>query len=251
MSKDEKEMKLEKYSKNYVVRSYECDCNNNLRILTLMNILQDIADENASLLGFGLDFCINSGLTWVGTNYVLDIDRLPKIHENIKIETWPSARNKFSAYRDFEVFGEDNKSIIKASSEWALISLERRRPVSVIDNMPIKEVVDARAVDVEFSKIAEVQEFDSQYKFRVRFDDIDINKHINNAVYILWASEAVDSKFRLEHSPSKISINFKKEGFIGEKVMVITEQKDNNSLHSIRTYGENERELARVSIDWK
>ena len=47
------------------------------------------------------------------------------------------------------------------------------------------------------------------------------------------------------------SSNFRKEGFIGEKVMVITEQTDNSSLHSIRTYGNDERELARVSIEWK
>lgn len=244
-------MIVEKYSKNYTIRSYECDCNNNLRILTLMNILQDIADENASLLGFGLDFCINNGLTWVGTNYILEIDRLPKIHENIKIVTWPSARNKFSAYRDFEVFGEDNQSIIRATSEWALISLARRRPISVVDNLPIKEIVASRSIDTDFPKIPEVQEFENQYKFRVRFDDIDINKHINNAVYILWASEAVDSAFRLSNNPAKISVNFKKEGFIGEKVMVITEQKDGNSLHSIRTYGDSERELARVQIEWK
>lgn len=251
MSKGKKQMILEKYAKQYTIRSYECDCNNNLRILTLMNILQDIADENAGLLGFGLDFCINNGLTWVGTNYILEIDRLPKIHETIKIVTWPSARNKLSAYRDFEVFGEDNKSIIKATSEWALISLARRRPVSVIDNLPIKDIVEFRAIDTDFPKIPEVEEFENQYKFRVRFDDIDINKHINNAVYILWACEAVDSQFRLSHSPAKISINFKKEGFIGEKIMVVTEQKSANSLHSIRTYGEDERELARVQIEWK
>lgn len=244
-------MSLEKHTKQYTIRSYECDCNNNLRILTLMNILQDIADENAALLGFGLDFCIKNGLTWVGTNYALEINRLPKIHENIKIVTWPSARNKFSAYRDFEVFGEDDQSIIKASSEWALISLAKRRPVSVLDNLPIKDIVESRAIETDFPKIPDVEAFEDQYKFRVRFDDIDINKHINNAVYILWASEAVDSEFRLNNVPAEIKINFKKEGFIGEKVMVITERNNKNSLHSIRTYGNDERELARVAIKWK
>lgn len=244
-------MKVEKYTKLYNIRSYECDCNNNLRILTLINIFQDIADENAALLGFGLDFCISNGLTWVGTNYMLEIERLPKIHENIKIVTWPSARKKFSVYRDFEVFGEDGQSIIRATSEWALISLARRRPVSVEENLPIKEVVEARAIDTDFPKISEVEEFENQYKFRVRFDDIDINKHINNAVYILWACEAVESEFRLNHSPARISINFKKEGFIGEKIMVITEQTEKISLHSVRTYGDDERELARVAIEWK
>ena len=67
----------------------------------------------------------------------------------------------------------------------------------------------------------------------------------------MWACEAVESQFRLKHNPAKISINFKKEGYIGEKVMVVTEQKGKNSLHSIRIYGENERELARVAIEWK
>ena len=85
-------MKISKYSKQYSVRSYECDRNNNLRILTLMNILQDIADVNATELGFGLDFCIQNGMTWVGANYVLEINRLPNIHEDITIETWPSAK---------------------------------------------------------------------------------------------------------------------------------------------------------------
>ena len=242
---------MEKYYKLYNIRSYECDSNNNLRILTLINIFQDIADENAALFGFGLDFCISSGLTWVGTNYMLEIDRLPKMHENIKIETWPSAIKKFSAYRDFEVFGEDGQSIIRATSEWALISVARRRPVSVVENIPMKEVLENRAIETDFPKIPEVEEFDDQYKFRVRFDDIDLNKHINNAVYILWACEAVEAEFRLKHNPAKISINFKKEGFIGEKIMVITEQKDKSSLHSVRTYGDSERELARVAIEWK
>ena len=164
MQKDKKEMKMEKYTKLYTIRSYECDCNNNLRILTLMNIFQDIADENAALFGFGLDFCINSNFTWVGANYMLEIDRLPKMHENIKIVTWPSGCNKFTAYRDFEVFGEDNKSIIRATSEWVLISQERRRPVSVLDNLPIREVVDCRAIDTDFPKIPEVEEFEEQYK---------------------------------------------------------------------------------------
>ena len=86
-----------KYKKQYNVRSYECDRNNNLRILTLMNILQDIADDNAASLGFGLDFCIQNGMTWVGSNYILEIERLPKIHENIvtRAYIWNLYVNKY------------------------------------------------------------------------------------------------------------------------------------------------------------
>ncbi len=245
-------MQAKKYRKEYNIRSYECDRNNNLRILTLMNILQDMADDDAARLGFGLKFCIEHGMTWVGTNYALEIDRLPKIHENIAIETWPSAKNKLSAYRDYEVFGEDGSSIIRASSQWVLINLEKWRPISVMDNMPQHLPLNERALDTDFPKISEITDGDSQFKFRVRFDDIDLNKHINNAVYILWAAEAVEPEFRLAHNPARIDINFRKEGYMGEKIMVTTKMDSNKSYHSIRTYdSDNERELARAVIEWK
>ncbi len=241
-----------KLSKLYNVRSYECDRNNNLRILTLMNILQDMADIDAAQRGFGLQFCIDNGMTWVGSNYALEIVRLPKIHENITIESWPSAINKLSAYRDFEIFGEDGESIVKASSQWVLIDLKRWRPISVEENMPYHTPITERAIETDFPKIAEITEGDSQFKFRVRFDDIDLNKHINNAVYILWACEAVEPEFRLAHDPAKIEINFRKEGYMGEKIMVTTKMDGLRSYHSIRTYdSENERELARAIIEWK
>jgi medium-chain acyl-[acyl-carrier-protein] hydrolase len=244
-------MQTMKYSKTYTIRSYECDRNNHLRILTLMNIFQDMADDDATERGFGLDFCLQTGRTWMGSNYALEIGRLPNIHETIRIETWPSAKNKLSAYRDFEVFGEDGQSIIKASSQWILIDLARKRPISVADNMPWHQPLEERALATDFPKLPEVLRIDERFKFRVRFDDIDLNRHINNAVYILWATESVDEEFRLAHNPAKISINFRKEGYIGEKIEVLTEQENLSTIHSIRTYdAENVRELARVTIDW-
>ena len=245
-------MEPTKYSKQYNIRSYECDRNNNLRILTLMNIFQDMADDDAARLGFGLQFCIANGMTWVGTNYALEIDRLPKMHETITIETWPSAKSKLSAYRDYEVFGQDGTSIIRASSKWALIDLQKKRPLSVEERMPRHRPLEVRALNTEFPRLEEITEGDSQFKFRVRFDDIDLNKHINNAVYILWATEAVEPEFRLAHDPKKIDINFRKEGYMGEKIRVTTQMAGNKSLHSIRTYdSDNERELARAVIEWQ
>ena len=245
-------MSLEKSVQQYVIRSYECDRNNNLRILTLLNIFQDMADNDAMKHGFGLEFCISNGMTWVGSNYELEIDRLPKMHEKITIQTWPSGKDKFFAYRDFEVFGEDGTQIIRATSQWLLIDLERKRPLSVQERLAFHHPLEIRAIQTDFPKIDEIKECDTTFKFRVRFDDIDLNKHINNAVYILWATEAVDSEFRLAHNPAKIRINFRKEGYMGEKIAVATKMNDKHSTHSIQTYdSENNRELARVVIEWK
>lgn len=245
-------MEVKKLEKEYLIRTYECDRNNNLRIITLMNIFQDAADENAKELGLGLEYCLSKGLAWVGSNYHIKIERLPQLHEKIKIVTWPAAEKKIGAIRDYEVYGEDGKRIITAASQWVLINFERRRPVALRENLPEYNIIDERAIDTEFPKIRDVERVDDETKFRVRFDDIDLNKHVNNAVYALWATEAVNPEFRLEHNPSEIEIAFKKEGHIGEKIIVSTEVDGMETIHSICTYdGDNNRELAKARVKWK
>ncbi len=245
-------MSAQKFTNTYHIRSYECDRNNNLRLVTLMNILQDMAVNHATALGVGFDFCLSKGLAWVGSNYEITINRLPKMDETITISTWPAAEKKVGAIRDFEVFAEDGSRIIAASSQWVLINIDRKRPVSLSENLPDYTIYPERALPTEFNdKIDDLTKIDEETKFRVRFDDIDLNRHVNNAVYILWASEAVDPEFRLTHSPYKIEIQFKKEGLIGEKIMVSTECCDKHTHHSIKTYDGNNRELARARIEWK
>jgi hypothetical protein len=51
---------MQKFSREYLIRSYECDKDSNLRIVTLMNIFQDAADSNATEIGVGFDFCIKN-----------------------------------------------------------------------------------------------------------------------------------------------------------------------------------------------
>lgn len=244
-------MELKKYTKEYTIRSYECDRNNNLRIVTLMNIFQDMADINAAQLGLGLDYVLSKGFAWVGSNYEIRIKRLTKIHEKVKIVTWPAVEKKLAAIRDYEVYGKDGERIIAASSQWILINFMKKRPISLRDNLPEYQIIDDRAIETEFEgKIKEVERIDEQTKFRVRFDDIDLNKHVNNGVYALWASEAVNPDFRLSHNPSKIEINYKKEGHIGEKITVLTECDGLVTTHSIQTYDGDNRELARARIEW-
>lgn len=241
---------MEKFIKEYNIRTYECDKNRNLRILTLMNILQDMADSHASDLQLGLEFCLQNGLAWVGSNYHLQIKRLPTLHENIKIVTWPSEEKKIGAVRDFGVYDEQGNMIIAASSQWVLIDFAKKRPVSLRDNLPDYQPIEERALDSDFPKIESLQRNDVQKIFEVRYDDIDVNKHVNNAVYPLWATESVTNDFRLTHQPEEIEIAFKKESLYGENIESDTQIDENISLHSLIA-GDDRREVARLKITWK
>lgn len=240
---------MDKFIKEYKIRTYECDKNSNLRILTLMNILQDMADSHASDLHLGLEFCLNQGLAWVGSNYHIKIDRLPTLHETIKVTTWPSAEKKIGAVRDFKIEDEKGNVIIVASSQWILIDFNRKKPVSLREHLPAYTVIDERALDTDFAKISDVLRADCVRNFEVRFDDIDINKHVNNAVYPLWATEAVEHDFRDTHFPQELEIAFKKEGHLGETVEVKTQVEGDISISSVTSLNDG-RELAKIKIKW-
>ena len=243
-------LQVTKYTKEYTVKSYEADCHGFLRILTLMNILQDIACENADVLGFGFAKCHEYNLTWVGSNYLIKIKRLPRIDEHFVIETWPAAAKMWGAVRNFNIKDTTGKVIACASSQWVLIDYERRRPVALSKYFSEYSFLDERVMDDDFHKLPEVTNPDLVTEFAVRFDDIDVNNHVNNAVYPVWASESVDSGYRMTHLPTEIEINFKKEALFGEKVKVETTQGESESIHVIRDEKSGD-ELAKCLFKWR
>lgn len=242
-------MQLTKAKKNYEIRSYECDKHGNLRLLTLMNIFQDIADSNASEIGVGFDFCKERGLAWMGANYHIVINKYPKLHQKITVLSWPSAEKKFGAYRDFEILDESGNTMIKASSQWILINFAKKRPVSLREHLPEYTVISERAVETEFPKIEVPDDINCRQEFKIRFDDIDLNGHVNNAVYLLWATEASGDGFREKNEPQEIEISFKKEAFLGENVVIESMVASPISLHTIKSAND-DRELARCRICW-
>lgn len=239
---------MEKFEKEFQIRSYECDKDGFLRIITLMNILQDAADSNATKLGFGFDFCLETGVAWVGTNYHIVINRLPRVHEKICIETWPSGENKFMALRDFVVFDEKGVVIMKATSQWLLVDINKKRPVSLKQYLPDYMYIDERVLGEAFAKLSGVDNAPITKEFEARYDDIDLNRHVNNGIYPLWAIESLPKDFVETHFPSEIEISYKKECLAGQKVAVKTQIEGLQTLHTITS---NDNELTHLRISWR
>ena len=241
---------MEKIERDFHIRSYECDKDGYLRLVSLMNLLQEAADLSASSLGFGFDFCIQTGVAWVGTNYHIKINRMPKVHDKMKIQTWPSGENKFMALRDFVVFDQNDVEIMRATSQWVLVDINRKRPVSLSQYLPEYMYIDERVLGTDFAKLEALQNADFSKVFEARYDDIDLNRHVNNAIYPLWASESLPVDFHEKYVPCEIEISFKKECLCGEKVEVKTCVHDMVSLHNICSLNE-PKDLAYLRIFWQ
>lgn len=242
-------MDIRKLSKDYLIRSYECDKHKKLRLLTLMNILQDVADTHAEKLGVGYDFCSAHNLAWVAASYHIKINRAPTLHEQISVTTWPSEEKKLAAIRDYEIRDTKQNLLVQASTQWVLIDFTSKRPVSLREHIPAYQIIPEKADPFIFTRLSLPERFDISQTFTVRFDEIDLNNHVNNAVYPLWASETASAAFRDKHCVSELEIAFKKAALASEKITSDAVFDGLHSVHSIYSATDG-RELARAAICW-
>ncbi|MBR6412898.1 MAG: hypothetical protein IKS41_07065 [Alphaproteobacteria bacterium] len=240
---------MEKHKKSYIISSFEVDVQSKLRLHSLFNLFQDIADEHAEKIGVGYTFCRENGVGWVGSAYHVKINRLPTWGEEITIETWPSASTAASAIRDFKVTDKEGSVLILATSQWVLIDVVRLRPLPIAKHLPHYDVVPERMLASDFAKIPAPTGETSTLSFPVHADDIDLNNHVNNALYPTWALDGFSEEYLNANRVSELKIDFKRPAKFGFNISLKTYQIGRQST-SLITSADGTTEYARVQIDW-
>lgn len=234
------------------VRYSELDCTMTLKPVALFQFFQDVASDNAEKLGFGYSFIIKRNLAWFLLKYRMEFIDYPENIYNLTIETNPRGYNKLFAFRDFLIKHED-KIIGHATSTWGLINLDTKTmtPISsVLENSPYMNQFIKNDSDLKYQKIKQLERIDFERSFDVRFDELDINQHANNANYISWALEPLDFEFRKNNKIKTIDMIFKKELKHNEKILSQVEKHSDKTFHIVKNFNTNE-ELCSVCIEWQ
>ena len=238
---------LTKFVKERKLKTYQCDRYGYLRPIALMNKLQGLAGMHADMLGAGREYCLSHNVAWVITHMFIDIPDMPRAEEELVYSTWPSVTGALRSERDFEIRDKSGKLKVRAISQWVLIDLNTRRPVRINDFLPDWNGLPERVWERDFDKAKAFIPTKSSV-WSCRFDDIDVNQHINNAVYAVWATESVGFEYRNTHKLRGMDIYFEHEINPNTPTVRIELAIDGNiSHHKIMT---NEVEHAQVVCYW-
>ena len=126
------------------------------------------------------------------------------------------------------------------------------KPQEVLgDRIPAFE---RREDDFDYEKIPSVEALNlpvMKKEFRIRFDDLDVNQHVNNANYIAWALETLDYNFKCENAIKSMDVYYKKDiAFDGKIVAEACLDYENlSSVHSIKN-AQTQEELCSLKIEW-
>ncbi len=245
---------MREFSKQFQLRSYEIDFRGKIRPVVILNFLQDAAGDHAAQIGYSVTDLFQHNLTWVLSRYHIGILEYPMWRDELQIITWPRGIDGLFALRDFEVKNRDNKVLIAATSSWMVISLERKRPVRIEENLSNFAISDRRALVDGFEQLPALEIAELELPFRVRLNDLDLNRHVNNAVYAEWALETVPADILKNYLPVDIEISYRAEALYGDRVIsrscLIDSSQSRTFLHQLIREKDG-RELTRLRSVWK
>jgi acyl-ACP thioesterase len=244
----------EVYSESYRIRSYETDFRGRIRLVTLLNYMQDAASLHASSLGFSVEDLRHKNATWMLSRYRILIFNYPKFGENVRIRTWRSSVEGLYARREFEIFGAGDVQVGAATSSWVILNLTTRRPLRVEAVVGEFPCVARRALPDDFSPLPKMETCTMELPFQVRMEDLDVNRHVNHAVYAGWALETIPAGLLMDCLPFEIEVYYRAEAMFGDRILsrsaVIDSSDSTVFLHQL-VRDDDGRELTRLKTTWR
>ncbi len=237
-----------------MVHTYEADFKGKAHFHSLLNYLQEAAAQQADALGFGFKDLIQSKLCWLLSRYHIKVLGYPRLGDRLLVSTWPSGMQGTFALRDFIISDQKGHPLLLATSSWVLWDLQKKKPSSLESLLSENQILERRALEDFFQPLPPLTKPHHEASFRVMVKDLDVNKHVNNVVYIQWALESVPKDVLLKKHPLEIEAAYKAEAFFGEKVISRVQPIDREGSHSYRHQIINKKkgkELARLISVWE
>jgi len=234
----------------YTIHSYESDKRALATPTALLQFMQESAWNHAEHLNLGFSHLSPKGLAWVLARLSLKVEKFPRWHTRVKLETWPSGLDRLLAHRDFRISSSEGLLAV-GSTSWLVIDVENRRPQRTSSYFEFEQWEAERVFSQFTGKIPQLQHSSAESARKVYFSHLDVNGHVNNVRYLEYVIDSFPLDFITEHDLALLEMNFLAEALYGDSIRVKTQNNgDLSFLHSVQRQNEDD-ELCRLKTTWK
>ena len=215
---------------NYRMRWMDFDRYGRVQPWALLDLFQDAATLHADELGIGRNSVTTEGVFWAVIRSKYEIVREPKHHQAVRVHTWPHSLSRFSFIRDYSLLDEGGDLLVKATTEWVLMDVQTRKFVSAIDYYKgPRDFSEARSFEKKPRKAPNFTEGNRPVRTVVpSFCDIDVNGHVNNAMYARYIVDAIDPG--ADGAIKTFQVDYRQEALLGMPLAVHTLVEDRRIL---------------------
>lgn len=219
-----------KYSKTFSTTLHDTDANGIISASAALKFMQECAYSQLNDCGPSMDTLRKEyGLAFVISKITVSFYKPIHKFENLTVETWACESKGYSYLRCYRII-RDNTIVAEASSVWALINTESKRPTKV-GEVDFNFACD-EPLDLDIPRHIKMSDSPRLVGERaVMFSDIDENIHLTNTKYPDIICDYLPDM--IKKRISKLTINFMSEAPFGEVLKVYRENDDEN--YFIRT----------------
>jgi medium-chain acyl-[acyl-carrier-protein] hydrolase len=235
------------------VRAFDVDANDRLKVNTIIDYCQDAASNDAERLNFGYSNFVPMGLTWVLSWAKFEFINYPNFTDEVKIQTWGKKQFKLYSMRDYLLFNSKDEVICRGTSAWLLLDLKSLRPKILLQLFPDVKMHDSENALIDLpQKIIPSPKTEIIFSTQIRYSDIDLNQHANNASYIRLLLDCFDHDFHRDHSMKTLTVSFNAESKYGDEIQLSKATEKNNPLtHYVEAKNLSSNKLVFQSlIEW-
>lgn len=209
-------MNLMKYKTEIELFSSYFDANDNISAKSVLNIFQDVASVHGEIIGVGFKTMLEKNLYWVISRVKFDIIKKPQPNQKVIVETWPHEKGRIDFDRDMKVTSETGEILIIGTQKWCVINSQSRaleRTDNVVYNGECPNDIN---YPEKFAKLTVPSTpLTKRFTHKVRFSDLDHNKHMNNTSYATLVQNAAENK-----DFSHFEINYLNECVLDDEIEI-------------------------------
>lgn len=235
------------------IRAFDVDANGKLKVNTILDYFQDAASYDAERRNFDYNEFVPKGLYWVLSWAKFEFMDYPEFMNEVKIQSWGKKQFKFYSIRDYLMYNSRDEIICKGTSAWLLLDSKTLRPKILTQLYPeIKMLVTKDVLQDLPKKIIPGEQTEIVYSTQIRYSDIDLNQHANNAKYIELMLDCFDQEFHMEHTIKSLTVLFNSETKFGDQIQLSKGTEIENSVpHYVEAKNLNSGKIVFQSlVDW-
>ncbi|KXZ43891.1 hypothetical protein GPECTOR_78g79 [Gonium pectorale] len=218
---------------DYRIRGYEVSPDQRATIVTVANLLQEVAGNHAVGLWGRTDEGFASlpdmkDLLFVMTRLQIRMYEYPKWGDVVNVETYFTEEGRLAFRREWQMLNAATRKVMgAATSTWVTINTSSRRLIKPPDEMRTRFLrftpPSTRQVLPPAETKKKLPDFDMPGQVQgpkqvARRSDMDMNGHINNVTYLAWTLESVPESVYDSYSLYEIEVDFKAECKAGDTI---------------------------------
>ena len=207
------------FSLEYKVPAYDTDCYGRLSASSSLRYAQVIAGQHLDALGITYENLVKGGAFFALAAIGARFERAPVIGEKIVISTVPVLSHGAQFLRETVMCDEKGNLLVEFQASWSLVDIKSGRPLRfdrLGGNLPMLSGEWTPFIDPSRLRPPKAEEHCGEHV--VRLSDIDVNHHMNNAVYADVMLNCMPDEYLNSQGIDRLMLRYRRQVRLGEKI---------------------------------